>query len=130
MVSEVAVVTGGAGAIGAAVCHRLAAAGRTVVVADLDASAASRTADALAGDGHVGIGLDVADTEAVAAAMRDVVNDLGPVGVLINVAGWDRFVPFVDTSPEFWDRVIEADGKRVVAESVARHIELLSREAD
>jgi glyoxylase-like metal-dependent hydrolase (beta-lactamase superfamily II) len=30
----------------------------------------------------------------------------------------------------FWDRVIEADGKRVVAESVARHIELLSREAD
>jgi 2-hydroxycyclohexanecarboxyl-CoA dehydrogenase len=26
--------------------------------------------------------------------------------VLINVAGWDRFVPFVDTTPEFWDRVI------------------------
>jgi glyoxylase-like metal-dependent hydrolase (beta-lactamase superfamily II) len=30
----------------------------------------------------------------------------------------------------FWDRVIESDGKRVVAESVARHIELLSREPD
>ena len=38
---DVAVVTGGAGAIGAAVCRRLAAAGRTVVVVDLDAAAAT-----------------------------------------------------------------------------------------
>ena len=104
---DVAVVTGGAGAIGAAVCHRLAAAGRTVVVVDLDAAAAAEAAGALAGDGHVGIGLDVADTEAVAAAMGKIAAELGPVTTLINVAGWDRFVPFVDTTPDFWDRVID-----------------------
>ena len=104
---DVAVVTGGAGAIGAAVCHRLATAGRTVVVVDLDAAAAGEVAATLTGDSHTGVGLDVADTDAVAAAMGKVAVDVGPVATLINVAGWDRFVPFVDTTPEFWDRVID-----------------------
>ena len=103
---DVAVVTGGAGAIGLAVCHRLAAAGHRVVVVDLAASVAERVAAQLSGDGHRGVGLDVADTAAVAAALGAVAEQLGPVEVLINVAGWDRFVPFVDTTPEFWDRVI------------------------
>ena len=104
---DVAVVTGGAGAIGAAVCRRLAAAGRTVVIVDLDAAAAAEVADGLTGDGHTGVCLGVADTEAVAAAMGTVAAEIGPVATLINVAGWDRFVPFVDTTPEFWDRVID-----------------------
>ena len=56
---------------------------------------------------HTGVGLDVADTEAVATALGKVAVDVGPVATLINVAGWDRFVPFVDTTPEFWDRVID-----------------------
>jgi 2-hydroxycyclohexanecarboxyl-CoA dehydrogenase len=103
---RVALVTGGAGAIGAAVCARLAAAGRAVVVADLDESAASTVAAALAGEGHLGVAMDVADTDEVDRAVGRVVETLGPVDVLVNVAGWDRFVPFVDTTPEFWDRVI------------------------
>jgi 2-hydroxycyclohexanecarboxyl-CoA dehydrogenase len=103
----VAVVTGGAGAIGAAVCHRLAAQGRHVVVVDLEASAAQRVAGELAGDGHRGIALDVADTSAVHDAMVSIEADVGPIAALINVAGWDRFVPFVETTPEFWDRVID-----------------------
>jgi 2-hydroxycyclohexanecarboxyl-CoA dehydrogenase len=106
---DVAVVTGGAGAIGAAVCRRLAEAGRRVVVVDLDHTAAQEAAAQLGGDGHRGIGLDVADTDAVADALGQVAVDVGPVGVLINVAGWDRFVPFVDTTPEFWDRVIDVN---------------------
>jgi len=103
---EVAFVTGGAGAIGAAVCHRLAAAGRRVVVVDLDAGAAERIAGELDGDGHRGVGLDVADTDAVADATATLEGDVGPIGTLINVAGWDRFLPFVETTPEFWERVI------------------------
>jgi 2-hydroxycyclohexanecarboxyl-CoA dehydrogenase len=103
---DVAVVTGGAGAIGAAVCHRLAATGRPVVVIDLESAAAQRVADELTGDGHRAVGLDVAATDAVREAMANVEADVGPIGALINVAGWDRFVPFVDTTPEFWERVI------------------------
>jgi 2-hydroxycyclohexanecarboxyl-CoA dehydrogenase len=103
---DIAVVTGGAGAIGAAVCRRLAAAGTAVMVVDLDAGAAERLAADLPGDGHRGIALDVADTDAVVAAVERTEGEVGPIGVLINVAGWDRFVSFVDTTPEFWDRVI------------------------
>jgi 2-hydroxycyclohexanecarboxyl-CoA dehydrogenase len=102
----VALVTGGAGAIGAAVCVRLAAAGHAVAVADLDERAAAGTAAALLGDGHLGVAMDVAETAEVDRAVARVVAELGPVDVLVNVAGWDRFVPFVDTTPEFWDRVI------------------------
>ena len=111
---DVAVVTGGAGAIGAAVCARLARAGRSVVVVDLDAGTADQCATALAGDGHRGVGLDVADTEAVAAAIAEVETDVGPIGALINVAGWDRFVQFVDTTPEFWERVIAVNYRGVL----------------
>jgi 2-hydroxycyclohexanecarboxyl-CoA dehydrogenase len=104
---EVAVVTGGAGAIGSAVARRLAAAGRAVVVLDLDAALADQTAAGLPGVGHWGLGLDVADTAAVAAAIGRVEEEVGPIAVLVNTAGWDRFVPFVDTAPDFWDRVID-----------------------
>ena len=85
---------------------RLAAAGHVVAVADLDEQAAAATAATLPGDGHLGVAMDVADTDEVDRAMGHVVAAHGPVDVLVNVAGWDRFVPFVDTTPEFWDRVI------------------------
>lgn len=100
-------VTGGAGGIGAAVCGRLARAGSRVVVADLDAASAERVAANLSGTGHGSIGLDVSNTDAVRSAMSAVESEYGPVSTLINVAGWDRFVPFVETTPEFWDQVID-----------------------
>src|SRR5262249_8510281 len=103
---SIALVTGGAGAIGAAVCERLAARGDRVVVTDLDAGAAQTVADRLAGDGHLGLALDVTDPEGVEQLVADVVDRAGPVDILINVAGWDRFIPFVETSREFWDQVI------------------------
>jgi 2-hydroxycyclohexanecarboxyl-CoA dehydrogenase len=103
---RVALVTGGAGAIGAAVCARLAAAGCVVAVADLDERAAGTVATGLPGDGHLGVAMDVAETAEVTRGVARVVADAGPVDILVNVAGWDRFVPFIDTTPEFWDRVI------------------------
>jgi len=105
--ASVALVTGGAGSIGAAVCHRLAEAGRTVVVADLTQAAAEVVASELPGENHVGVALDVTDTGAVREACARAERDLGPIDVLVNVAGWDRFVEFVDTAPDFWDRVID-----------------------
>ncbi|MEM9132312.1 MAG: SDR family NAD(P)-dependent oxidoreductase [Actinomycetota bacterium] len=104
-----ALVTGGAGGIGAAVCRELAAAGRRVAVADLAGPAAEAVAAGLDGEGHVGVAFDVADTEAVADACAGIEADHGPIDTLVNVAGWDRFVPFVETTPEFWDRVIDVN---------------------
>ena len=47
-----------------------------------------------------------ADTAEVRRGVEHVASVLGPIDVLVNVAGWDRFLPFVDTTPDFWERVI------------------------
>jgi len=104
---DVAVVTGGAGGIGEAVCRRLADAGHRVAVMDLDLGRAEAVASELSGDGHLGIGADVADTELIKQKLAAVEAEMGPIEVLINVAGWDRFAPFVETTPDFWDQVID-----------------------
>jgi 2-hydroxycyclohexanecarboxyl-CoA dehydrogenase len=101
-----AVVTGGGGGMGAAVCRRLADAGRMVAVVDLDEASATAVASSLPGGPHRGLRVDVADTAAVAAVVEQVGEELAPISTLVNVAGWDRFVPFVETTPEFWERVI------------------------
>ena len=111
---RVAFVTGGAGAIGAAVCRRLAAGGCLVAVVDLDENMARATAAELAGDGHVGLSADVTDLDAVRVAVADTAALVGPIDILVNVAGWDRFVPFVETTPELWDRIIDVNYRGVL----------------
>ncbi len=58
--------------------------------------------------------MDVAELTAVNSAMELVTTQLGPVDVLVNAAGWDRFVAFVDTDPDFWDRVIDINYRGVL----------------
>lgn len=104
-----ALVTGGAGGIGAAICHQLAEAGTTVAVTDLDKPRADAVAGALPNGGHLALPMDVSNTEDVRNKVAEIEDTLGPIDVLVNVAGWDRFVPFVDTTPEFWDQVIDVN---------------------
>ena len=44
--------------------------------------------------------------ESATAAVATVERELGPVGILVNNAGWDKLEPFVESTPETWDRVI------------------------
>lgn len=111
---RVALVTGGAGAIGAAVCRDLAIDGCVVAVADLDEASAKAVADGLVGDGHIGVSMDVSEPDIVRDAVAAVTAALGPIDVLANVAGWDRFVAFVDTEPDFWERVIAINYRGVL----------------
>jgi 2-hydroxycyclohexanecarboxyl-CoA dehydrogenase len=108
MVRRVAFVTGGGGAIGGETARRLARDGRAVAVADLDTAAAGAVADEItaAGGEAVAVSLDVTDPDSVRAAVASAVDALGPVDILVNVAGWDRLVPFVETDEDFWERVI------------------------
>ena len=102
-----ALVTGGAGGIGAATARRLAADGARVAVGDLDAVASE--IDGFATE------LDVTDTASVGRAVGAVADALGPVDVLVNNAGTDRFAFFVHTDEALWDFVLGVNLRGVLA---------------
>ena len=101
---RVALVTGGAGGIGAAICARLAEAGQQVAVADLDLDRARSVANEVGG---IAVELDVTDPASVAAAVAGTVEALGPVEVCVSCAGWDELRPFLDTDEAFQAKVLE-----------------------
>ncbi len=103
------IVTGGGGGIGGALCHRFVQEGAAVAVLDRDLAAAKAVADSLRSDdvGVIALDCDITERESVNAALERTVTDLGPVDVLVNNAGWDLFVPFLDTEPEDWSRLID-----------------------
>jgi 2-hydroxycyclohexanecarboxyl-CoA dehydrogenase len=92
-------VTGGGGAIGAAICRRFARDGATLLVADVNREAAERVAQEVKGKA---LAFDIADHRAAKAALG-----AERIDVLVNNAGWDRFQNFVDTQPEEWERLID-----------------------
>lgn len=98
-----AFVTGGGGGIGAAICRSLAGAGHRVAAADLDAGAAERIAKEIGG---LALALDVTDAASVDAAVARCEAELGPVDVLVSCAGWDAFVPFLETDEPFARKVL------------------------
>ena len=108
-----ALVTGGGGGIGRAIALALAADGRAVAVGDRRIDAAEATAEAVeAGNGHaIAVMLDVTESASVRAAIERINAELGEVEVLVNNAGWDELLPFVETDEAFWDRVIEINFK-------------------
>jgi 2-hydroxycyclohexanecarboxyl-CoA dehydrogenase len=102
------VVTGGGGGIGGATCRRFAEAGARVAVLDLDGSAAERVAAEI---GHAGgtaqpFTCDITDYAAVGRTVAGIEVALGPIGVLVNNAGWDVFCLFANTEPSDWQRLI------------------------
>jgi len=82
----IVLVTGGAGAIGAAVCLWLANMGLKVAVADLNVESAMEVDGSMSGSGHVGFAMDVADLDAVRGGVDLVASEQGPVDVFVNVA--------------------------------------------
>jgi 2-hydroxycyclohexanecarboxyl-CoA dehydrogenase len=110
---KVAIVTGGASGIGRAVCLRLAAGGARVAVADINPIGAEETARlaVAAGGQAIAIEADITDLESVRAMATAARERWGSIDVLVNNAGWDRLEPFVESSPETWDRVININLK-------------------
>jgi 2-hydroxycyclohexanecarboxyl-CoA dehydrogenase len=122
MTNRVALVTGAAQGIGRGIAEALAAAGLRVAVADVNVPAAEETAAALAGAGGpaVGVAIDVRDTASVRAAVEHVTEALGTIDVVVNNAGFDEFMTFLDTTEDFWDRILEVNFKgplRVIRET-------------
>jgi len=92
-------VTGGGGAIGAAICKRFSKENFHILVADKNSAAAERVAREVNGEALV---FDISRYEQAKSALADK-----PVDVLVNNAGWDRFQNFVDTDPKDWEALID-----------------------
>lgn len=109
---KVAVVTGGASGIGAAVARRLAGEGAAVAVSDLDGPAALALAEELRSKGSraIGVATDVGDEEAVRSLVARAVSELGALDVMVNNAGvGEQSTPIDERSADDWHRVIRVD---------------------
>jgi 3-oxoacyl-[acyl-carrier protein] reductase len=106
MTGQVAIVTGGAGGIGAAVCAHLSAQGASMAIFDLDAERATATANGLPGPATA-VALDVTIGSQVDQAVADVVDGFGRVDVLVTAAGFSRDQPVTEMDDATWRAVLD-----------------------
>lgn len=106
---RVALVTGAAGGIGAAVARRLADEGARVVVADIDTTEGERTARALREVGGEALftHTDVSDEESWASALETARAAYGPVSALVSNAYAVRVAPAHDTTLDQWNQQLD-----------------------
>jgi NAD(P)-dependent dehydrogenase (short-subunit alcohol dehydrogenase family) len=111
---KVAVVTGGAGGIGAATAHALAREGAGVAVIDIDRAGAERVAAEIenAGGRALALGVDLSEEPGVAQAVRSVVDHFGRLDVLHNNAALtdsaflERDTPVTELDLAVWERTL------------------------
>ena len=95
-------VTGGNRGIGLAIARALAADGDAVAITHRSGEAP---------EGLFGVRCDVTDTASVRNAVEEVAAALGHIEVAVNNAGWDDFMPFVKTTEDFWNRILDINFK-------------------
>jgi len=97
MENKIALVTGGGGGIGSAICRRLAQEGAQVIITyNSNGERAQQVADSLAGEGHMVIRAPVNESDSLALLAEQVTERYGTLDVLVNNAGMTRPVPHDD----------------------------------
>jgi 2-hydroxycyclohexanecarboxyl-CoA dehydrogenase len=102
------IVTGGASGIGRATAHLIAREGARVIIGDIDEAGGRAVAAAAAKDGSrlSYLPLDLTERGSIDAFVAACERDAGHAHGLVNAAGWDMIQPFLENSPEMWERVI------------------------
>ena len=105
---KVAIVTGAAGGIGAAIAARLSAEGARVVIADLKSDAAKAAAEKLGGEA-IGVGCDVGSEEQVEACVQAALERFGRLDIIVNNAGLMTFKTLAEWTGDDWLKVLRVD---------------------
>jgi 2-hydroxycyclohexanecarboxyl-CoA dehydrogenase len=101
------VVTGAASGIGRAAAKAFAEVGGRVVLTDVNVAAGEAAAVDLASSGDLRfMPLDVTDRASAEALAERIAAEMGGLDVLVNAAGWDMIEPFMDNTPEYWDKIV------------------------
>ncbi len=111
LAGKTAIVTGGGGAIGSAICARLASEGCTVGIFDRNREAAEATEELLerSGGRARAVSLDLTDYQRCLAAIGAFDERYHGIDIVVNCAGYDRCIAFTETEPAFWDVIIDVN---------------------
>ena len=124
--AKVALVTGAAQGIGAAVAGVLAGSGATVAAVDRNADALATVVTKLEAEGQSATGylVDVCDSAAVDRLVRRIEDELGPIGILVNSAGVLHTGRVVELTDRQWTETfsVNADGVFHMSRAVARRM--------
>ncbi len=115
LADKVAIITGGAGGLGAAQARLFAAEGAAVAIADLQEEAGSNLANEIRANGGkaVFVPLDVTDEGSWSGAVDEAVAALGPPTVLVQNAGIYTREPIAEATVKQWDAVMAVNAKGV-----------------
>ena len=126
MEGKVAIVTGGAGGIGSAVCRAFAGECVSVVVADVDAARADETAAQVSSGGGraIGVEVEVSSELSVVAAVQRTVDHFGRVDFLVHCAGNNIRAPVLELAAEDWLSVLDTHltGAFLFSKAVGRRL--------
>ena len=108
---QVAIVTGGGQGIGKAIALRFAAEGADIGIIDVNAETAEATGEEIRDMNRRAVATvtDVANFDAVTAAVNEIVGKLGRVDVLVNNAGIEKRAPFLEITPDDWQRQLDVN---------------------
>lgn len=104
------VVTGGGSNIGRAIVLAFAAEGASITIGDIDSGQAGKVAELALERGAAGVQAvktDVTDLEQVTSMFAAAKGRFGSVDVLVNNVGWDKLMYFMQTTPDFWQKIIQ-----------------------
>ncbi len=118
--NKIAIVTGGASGIGKGLCQRLAQAGATVIVADINGDGAEQVAAAIGAPAQAAQ-IDVSDAAAVEALVQQTVATHGRLDYIFNNAGVCYVGETLDMSMEQWRRIVDVNLLGVVYGTMAAY---------
>lgn len=113
MEGRVAVITGGAGGMGAVIAKAFAEEGAKVAIFDMNAQKGQKVVDEITAEGYEATfcGVDITKKEEIAKNTSKISAKYGKIDAWVNAAGISRMVPFLECSEELWDLTINVNLK-------------------